>query len=97
MKIMPCPLNGPRNISEFTFGGEVTPLPDVASAPDSEWAEHTFYSYNGTGVAREWWYHVPSGYWFVAERHRVTDDILRTYDPSELPADVLNSQQEAFQ
>ena len=54
MKIMPCPLNGPRNISEFTFGGEVTPLPDVASAPDSEWAEHTFYSYNGTGVAKDY-------------------------------------------
>ena len=97
MKIMPCPLNGPRNISEFTFGGELTPLPDVTSASDQEWAEHTFYSYNGTGVAREWWYHVPSGYWFVAERNRVTDEILRTYDPSELPADALNSQQEAFQ
>ncbi|MCR8722118.1 sarcosine oxidase subunit delta, partial [Pseudomonas syringae] len=22
MKIMTCPLNGPRNISEFTYGGE---------------------------------------------------------------------------
>ncbi|MQT72472.1 sarcosine oxidase subunit delta, partial [Pseudomonas sp. FSL R10-0071] len=22
MKIMMCPLNGPRNISEFTYGGE---------------------------------------------------------------------------
>ena len=84
MKIMPCPLNGPRNISD---GGDVSPLPSVESAPDKAWAEHTFYAYNGTGVAREWWYHTPSGYWFVAERHRVSDDILRTYDPSELPSD----------
>ncbi|MGE8384902.1 MAG: sarcosine oxidase subunit delta, partial [Pseudomonas putida] len=22
MKILTCPLNGPRNISEFTYGGE---------------------------------------------------------------------------
>lgn len=86
MKIMNCPLNGPRNISEFVYGGEVTELPDVDNAPDKEWAEHTFYAYNGTGVAKEWWYHVASGYWFIAERHRVTDKILATYDPSEDPA-----------
>lgn len=27
MKIMICPLNGPRNISEFTYGGEFKPMP----------------------------------------------------------------------
>ena len=28
MKIINCPLNGPRNISEFTYGGEFKPMPD---------------------------------------------------------------------
>jgi len=92
MKIMPCPLNGPRNISEFAYGGDVTDLPDVDTAPDKEWAEHTFYAYNGTGVAKEWWYHIASGYWFIAERHRVTDEIIRTYDPSDDPSRATHAE-----
>ncbi|MDA8879001.1 sarcosine oxidase subunit delta, partial [Porticoccaceae bacterium] len=28
MKLLPCPLNGLRNISEFTYGGEYHPMPD---------------------------------------------------------------------
>ncbi len=28
MKLMHCPLNGPRNISEFVCGGEVREEPD---------------------------------------------------------------------
>ena len=33
-------------------------------------------------MVREWWYHAPTSYWFIAERNTVTDEILRTY-PSE--------------
>jgi sarcosine oxidase subunit delta len=32
---------------------------------------------------REWWFHVPSGYWFIAERDTATDEILHTYPPEE--------------
>ena len=39
MKIMMCPLNGPRNISEFTYGGEFKPMPDPVNCSDAEWAE----------------------------------------------------------
>lgn len=88
MKIMPCPLNGPRNINEFVYGGEVAPLPDVVTADDQEWAEHTFYAYNGTGVVCEWWYHAASGYWFIAQRHRATDDIIRSWDPADFPQEM---------
>lgn len=84
MKLMQCPLNGLRNISEFVFGGEVKQMPDHQTCSDREWAEYVFYHNNGTGVVREWWLHAPSGYWFIAERHRVSGDILRTYDSSEL-------------
>jgi sarcosine oxidase delta subunit len=36
MKIMPCPLNGPRNISEFSYGGELRqmPAPTRAATPN---------------------------------------------------------------
>ena len=84
MKIMHCPLNGPRNISEFVYGGDVRQMPKPDDCTDKEWAEYVFYSDNRAGVVSEWWLHAPSGYWFIAERHTVTDDIVRTYDASEI-------------
>ena len=39
MKIMPCPLNGPRNISEFVCAGEVVEMPEPNRADDAEWAK----------------------------------------------------------
>jgi len=85
MKIMPCPLNGPRNIQEFAYGGEVTPHP-APDAPTEAWAERAFFPENRAGVVREWWLHVATGYWFIAERDTVRDEILRTYPPDG-PAD----------
>lgn len=84
MKIMPCPLNGPRNISEFVYGGDVRQMPKPNDCTDKEWAEYVFYSDNRGGVVSEWWLHAPSGYWFIAERHTVSDEIIRTYDASEM-------------
>lgn len=89
MKIIECPLNGPRNISEFVYGGEVKRMPDMWACSDRQWAEYVFYDNNGTGVVREWWLHGPSGYWFIAERHRASDEVLRTYDPGELSAEAF--------
>ena len=86
MKIMPCPLNGPRNISEFACGGEVRQRP--ASETDAlGWADYLYSRDNQPTVVREWWYHVPTSYWFIAERDLRTDEILRTY-----PADHLEAQ-----
>ena len=87
MKIMTCPLNGPRNISEFAWGGEVKTMPDPLTASDDEWAEYVFLENNTAGVVREWWCHLPTSYWFIAERNTVTDEIIRTYAASELFAE----------
>lgn len=84
MKIMPCPLNGPRNITEFVCAGEVRVMPDPALASDGEWADYVFLEANAAAVVREWWCHVPTSYWFIAERNTVTDEILRTYPASDL-------------
>ncbi|WP_286975625.1 sarcosine oxidase subunit delta [Pseudomonas sp.] len=84
MKIMPCPLNGPRNISEFTYGGELKAMPDPSHCSDAEWAAYVFNSDNLAGVVTEWWIHNASSYWFLAERHTVSDEIIRTFDPQEL-------------
>lgn len=84
MKILTCPLNGPRNISEFTYGGEFKQMPDPASCSDIEWADYVFNSDNVAGIVREWWLHNASSYWFLAERHTVTDQVIRTFDPREI-------------
>ena len=84
MKVMPCPLNGERNISEFVCFGEVAQAPDPDEASDAAWAKHLWFSNNVRGVVREWWCHVATRYWFIAERDTATDEILRTYAASEV-------------
>lgn len=84
MKILTCPLNGPRNINEFTYGGELKNAPDEATCSDTEWADYVFNSDNPAGVVREWWMHTASSYWFIAERNAASDEVLRTFDASVL-------------
>lgn len=91
MKIMPCPLNGERNISEFICFGEVSEMPDRLSVGDADWADYIWFSNNTAGVVREWWCHIATNYWFIAERDTVTDEILETY-----PADKLFRQRVDF-
>jgi sarcosine oxidase, subunit delta len=79
MKIMPCPVNGPRPLQEFEFGGELRLAPDPGAATDESWADYVANRAGEPGVKREWWYHSPSGTWFIAERDNRTDEILRTY------------------
>ncbi|MCG8691837.1 MAG: sarcosine oxidase subunit delta [Minwuiales bacterium] len=90
MKIMTCPLNGPRNISEFVYGGEVVAMPDPNSATDAEWADYVFLEENRAGVVREWWCHAPTSFWFIAERDTVLDEILRTYPAGEVFKDRVD-------
>ena len=68
MKIMNCPLNGPRNISEFICAGDVVEEPDPNRCSDEEWAHYVFLHDNAAGVVQEWWCHVPTAFWFIAER-----------------------------
>ncbi len=92
MKIMPCPLNGPRNIQEFICAGTVEPHPDPNRCSDDEWTEFVWMEENLDGVVREWWCHVATAYWFIAERDTVTDEILATY-----PADRVFSERVEFE
>ena len=84
MKVLDCPLNGPRNISEFVCGGEVVEMSDPDAVSDRAWADYVFGAGTPRAVVREWWLHVPTAYWFVAERDTGTDEILKTYPASEL-------------
>ena len=87
MKTLHCPLNGVRNIDEFTYGGEYHVEPDRGQADRKTWAEYVFFNANLSGVVTEWWCHTPSSFWFLADRDTVTDEVISTYlfsaDPVE--------------
>jgi sarcosine oxidase subunit delta len=79
MKLMNCPVNGVRALSEFAYGGELRTVPDPAVASDAQWADYVFNRSGASAVKREWWCHTPSGVWFIAERDTASDAILKTY------------------
>lgn len=83
MKILTCPMNGPRNIDEFQSFGPVREMLDPATTADADWSRHLFRAENRRGVVVEWWRHVPSNYFFLAERDLVSNEIIRTFDASQ--------------
>ena len=84
MKLLRCPLNGTRPVSEFAYGGEVREMPDVQACSDDQWTDYVFNRSGIPGVKREWWCHVASGYWFIAERDTASDVVLDTYAVEKL-------------
>jgi sarcosine oxidase, subunit delta len=46
------------------------------------------------GDKKEWWYHSPSGTWFIAERNTLTDQVTKTYLVSELVNDSYAAQEQ---
>jgi sarcosine oxidase subunit delta len=54
-------------------------MPDPNGSSDKEWADYVFHRSGEPGVKQEWWYHLASGTWFIAERDTLKDEIVRTY------------------
>lgn len=79
MKILECPINGPRPVQEFAYGGQLREMPDPETATDAEWMDYVYNRDGSPRVQREWWYHLASGTWFIAERDTSSDDVKRTY------------------
>jgi sarcosine oxidase, subunit delta len=79
MKILRCPVNGPRAVTEFAYWGELREMPDPAAATDDRWADYVFNRNGAPGIKKEWWCHTPSNTWFIVERDTEQDEVLRTY------------------
>ena len=84
MKLLTCPMNGPRNIAEFQYLGPLQSLPEE-SVDDQVWARGLFTAPNPRGPILEWWRHTASNYVFLVERDIGTGNVLRSFDPSEAP------------
>ncbi len=78
MKIVQCPLNGPRNIAEFACLGEVKSVP-AADGASEDWAAFAFMEENKAGLVCEWWIHIPTNFVFIAERDTLADTVVATY------------------
>ena len=79
MKLMTCPVNGPRPVSEFVCWGERRAMPEPASCTDAQWADYVFNRNGAPGTKTEWWCHTPSNTWFLARRDTEADRVLRTW------------------
>ena len=80
MQLIPCPCCGPREETEFHYGGPVTePYPtDPAALSDAAWARYVFVRPNPKGPSREWWSHAAGcRRWFTAVR----DTRTHRFDP----------------
>lgn len=79
--VLTCPNCGPREVTDFAYGGEVVRRPSVRP-PDRELNRYLYTRANVAGVQREWWVH-RSGCraWFLAERDTRTGEVLVTSLP----------------
>lgn len=91
MMLIECPYCGPRNETEFGYGGQAhvayPQSPDSLS--DEEWAQFLFYRDNPKGSYAERWLHSAGcRRWFNAIRDTRTYEIAHVYRLGEPRPDV---------
>ena len=82
MLFIDCPWCGPREETEFSYGGEahIARPKDPSKLSDVEWADYLFMRKNTYGRYLEQWLHSAGcRRWFNAERNTVTYKILSVY------------------
>ncbi|MBE9375415.1 sarcosine oxidase subunit delta [Saccharopolyspora sp. HNM0983] len=82
MLLLPCPWCGPRNETEFHYGGQahVRYPDDPQAVSDEEWAQFLFFRDNPKGTFAERWSHrMGCRRWFTLHRDTRTHEI-RTDD-----------------
>jgi len=79
MLLIPCPLCGARNESEFQAAGPArAPRPDQpGELDDAAWVDYLTVNHNPVGPVVEKWWHVRGcGMWFAVQRNTLTHEIL---------------------
>ncbi len=79
--LLSCPNCGEREVTDFSFGGEVVPRPSTKPS-ERDLNTYNYFRRNVAGVQREWWYH-RSGCraWFQARRDTRTNEVLEVFLP----------------
>ena len=82
MLLISCPWCGPRDETEYHYGGQAhVPYPgNPADLTDEEWAAYVFYRDNPKGPFAERWMHgTGCRRWFNVLRDTVSYDVLAAY------------------
>jgi sarcosine oxidase subunit delta len=82
--LVACPNCGPREVEELRNAGETTRRP-TSTPTVRELNEYVYFRDNIAGVHREWWFCRVCEDWFLAERHTVTNEVVRTWLPTPQP------------
>lgn len=93
MILITCPYCGPRNETEYHYGGQAhIPFPVAEDElTDHDWAEYLFYRDNTMGPYAERWMHaVGCRRWFNVVRDTISYDILATYRIGQ-PQPIVNT------
>jgi heterotetrameric sarcosine oxidase delta subunit len=77
MLLIPCPHCGPREETEFRYGGEGIPVPEQAD--DTAWTRFLYYRSSPAGRFTERWVHTHGcRQWFEIERDTLTHEIVKS-------------------
>jgi heterotetrameric sarcosine oxidase delta subunit len=79
MLLIPCPFCGPRNETEFAYGGpaQAPRAVDPASVSDADWVDWLTVPENRPGPVPERWCHAKGcGAWLTVIRDTATHQIL---------------------
>ena len=71
-----CPFCGPRDHSEFGYGGDASIEYPALDAPMEEWHDAIYLRENIRGMQSETWHHVNGcRMWLIVERDTMTHEI----------------------
>ncbi|MGW4393935.1 sarcosine oxidase subunit delta [Amycolatopsis nivea] len=82
MQLIPCPWCGPREETEFHYGGQahVAYPQEPAALSDEVWAKYVFFRANPSGPLAERWTHSAGcRRWFNAVRDTRTHELAAVY------------------
>jgi heterotetrameric sarcosine oxidase delta subunit len=76
--LVACPHCGPREATEFAYGGEIVRRPTERPSR-RELSAYLYFRANPAGVQREWWFHEAGcGRWLIVTRDTATGVISET-------------------
>jgi len=91
MLLISCPWCGPRDETEFSYGGDANLArpadPDAASA--AEWTDYLFMRANPKGPHSERWNHAAGcRRWFHVLRDTTTNAVIAVYQQGKSPPEA---------
>lgn len=86
MLVIPCPHCGPRDHTEFTYGGDAAVRrPDTSAAvSDDGWVSYLYLRDDPAGPHREHWHHtLGCRIWLEVERDTTTNAVISAQLPGQ--------------